>query len=80
MTDIQSLTQALPPQYTRDIAVDPRGFVRVGGYNGVCIGRLLTEDDMRYLEIKDRSGARALARGAQLVRIPIEEIIRGLTE
>jgi len=77
MTDIQSLTQALPPEYTRSIAVDPRGFVRV---SGICIGRLLTEDDMRYLEIKDRSGARALARGAQLVRIPIEEIIRGLTQ
>ena len=78
MTDIQSLTQALPPQYTRDIAVDPRGFVRVGGYNGVCVGRVIIEGDVRYLEVKDRNGARSLGRGAQMIRVDVEELLARL--
>jgi hypothetical protein len=77
MTDTSTLTQSLPPQYTRDIAVDPRGFVRVGG---VCIGRLITEADLIYFEVKDRNNARSLGRGAQLIRVPVAEVVRRLTE
>ena len=69
---------ALPPQYTTDIAVDPRGFVRVGGYNGVCVGRVITEGDARYLEVKDRNAARSLGRGAQMLRVDVDELIARL--
>ena len=69
---------ALPPQYTTDIVVDPRGFVRVGGYNGVCVGRVITEGDARYLEVKDRNAARSLGRGAQMLRVDVDELIARL--
>ena len=75
MTDNKTVA-ALPPQYTQDIAVDPRGLVRVGGeYNGVCLGRLITEGDVRYLEVKDRNRARSMGRGAQMIRINVEELL-----
>jgi len=78
MTDTQTITQSLPPQYVTDIAVDPRGFVRVGG---VCIGRLITEGDhITYFEVKDRNAARSLGRGAQLIRVPVVNVARSLTE
>jgi len=70
---------ALPPQYVTDIAVDPRGFVRVGGYNGVCVGRVITEGDARYFEVKDRNAARSMGRGAQLLRVDVVELIARLT-
>ena len=77
MTNNQTIA-ALPPQYTTDIAVDPRGFVRVGGYNGVCVGRVITEGDARYLEVKDRNAARSLGRGAQMLRVDVDELIARL--
>ena len=67
---------ALPPQYTHDIAVDPRGFVYIGG---VCIGRLLTERDRVYFEVKDRSAQHSAQRGAQFIRVDIAELIASLT-
>lgn len=75
--DIHSMTQALPPQYTTNISVDPRGFVRI---DGVCIGRLLTERDEILFEVRDRYAARAMARGAEIIRIPVKTMIHGLTE
>lgn len=70
---------ALPPQYTTDIAVDERGFVRVGGYNGVCVGRVIQEGNVCYLEVKDRNHARSLGRGAQFIRIDVAELLARLT-
>ena len=79
MPDNQNQTvAALPPQYVSDIAVDPRGFVRVGGYNGVCVGRVINEGAARYFEVKDRNNARSLGRGAQLLRVDVEELLRAL--
>jgi len=72
-----NITATLPPQYTSNIAVDPRGFVRI---DGVCIGRLLTEGDVVLFEIKDRNAARSLGRGAQLIRVPVKAMVRSLTE
>jgi hypothetical protein len=69
---------ALPPQYTTDIAVDGRGLVRIGGYNGVCVGRILDHGDVRYFEVKDRNTARSLGRGAQFIRIDIAELMARL--
>ena len=69
---------ALPPQYVTDIAVDPRGFVRVGGYNGVCVGRVIQEGEVRYLEVKDRNAARSLGRGAQMLRVDVAELMARL--
>jgi len=79
MPDNQNIAANLPPQYVDDIAVDTRGFVRVGGYNGVCVGRILNEGDARYLEVKDRNAARSLGRGAQLLRVDVAEFIARLT-
>ena len=79
MPDNRTVTNTLPPQYVTDIAVDPRGFVRVGGYNGVCVGRVIDEGNARYLEVKDRNNARSLGRGAQLLRVDVEELLRALT-
>jgi len=79
MSDNQNIAANLPPQYTTAVAVDPRGFVRVGGYNGVCVGRVVVEDDARYLEVKDRNAARSLGRGAQLLRVDVAELIARLT-
>jgi hypothetical protein len=70
----------LPPQYTTDIAVDARGFVRVGGYNGVCVGRVIDEGDTRFLEVKDRNAARSLGRGAQLLRIDAATLLAALLD
>jgi len=67
----------LPPQYVTNIAVDPRGFVRVGG---VCVGRRIREDDRVIIEFKDRNSRRSACRGAQLIRVPLGVFIRGLTE
>ena len=78
MTDNKSITENLPPHYTTEIAVDPRGFVRIGGYNGVCMGRVITENDVRYLEIKDRNHARSLGRGAQMIRVDVAELLARL--
>ena len=78
MPDNQTIAASLPPQYTADIAVDPRGFVRVGGYNGVCVGRVITEGDVRYLEVKDRNHARSLGRGAEMLRVDVAELIARL--
>jgi hypothetical protein len=77
MPDNQTVA-ALPPQYTTDIAVDARGLVRIGGYNGVCAGRILDHGDVRYFEVKDRNAARSLGRGAQLIRIPVAELMAQL--
>ena len=78
MPDNQTIA-ALPPQYTQDIAVDPRGFVRVGGYNGVCVGRVIDVGNARYFEVKDRNAARSMGRGAQLLRVDVAELIARLT-
>ena len=78
MTDTQTIAAALPPQYTTDIAVDPRGFVRIGGYNGVCVGRVITEANARYFEVKDRNAARSLGRGAQMLRVDVAELVARL--
>ena len=67
---------ALPPQYVTNIAVDPRGFVRVGG---VCVGRRILEGERVIIEFKDRNGRRSVERGAQLIRVPLGVFIRGLT-
>ena len=72
-----NITATLPLKYTTNIAVDLRGFVRI---DGVCIGRLLTEDDVLLFEIKDRNAARSLGRGAQLIRVPVRDMVRSLTE
>jgi len=75
MPDIHTVT-SLPPLYTTDIAVDQRGFVRVGG---VCVGRRITEGERILFEVKDRERSRSLARGAQLIRVDVTELIARLT-
>ena len=68
----------LPPQYTSVIACDARGLVRVGGLDGVCIGRIITEGDVAFFEAKDRNAGRSYERGAQLLRIDVLELIEAL--
>ena len=72
-----NITATLPAQYTTNIAVDLRGFVRI---DGVCIGRLLTEDDLLMFEVKDTFRARAEVRGRQFVRVKVGDLVRRLTE
>jgi len=75
MTDNQTTTP--PTKFTTNIAVDPRGFVRV---DGVCLGQLLTEGDMLMFVVKDTYRARAEVRGRQFVRVRVNDLVRHLTE
>ena len=75
MTDNQTTTP--PTKFTTNIAVDPRGFVRV---DGVCLGRLLREGDVLMFEVKDTFRARAEVRGRQFVRVKVHDLVRRLTE
>ena len=74
MTD--NITTPLPPHYTTNIAVDPRGFVRV---DGLCTGRLITEEDRLFFEVKDHRPVWSNGRGASLLRIPLDVYIKNLT-
>jgi len=40
--------------------------------DGVVMGRLVTEDDVVYIEVKDRDRLRAQQRGTTLIRVPVE--------
>lgn len=40
--------------------------------DGVVMGRLVTEDDIVYIEVKDRDRLRSEQRGTQFVRIQID--------
>ena len=75
MPDNQTATP--PTKFTTNIAVDPRGFVRV---DGVCLGQLLTEGDVLMFEVKDPFRARAEVRGRQFVRVKVHDLVRHLTE
>ena len=75
MTDNQTTTP--PTKFTTNIAVDPRGFVRI---DGVCLGQLLTEGDLLMFEVKDTYRARAEVRGRQFVRVRVHDLVRHLTE
>lgn len=59
------------------ISTDARGFVRV---DGVPVGRKVTVAGTAYLEFKDRNRNRSQARGATLLRVPIERFIVDLSE
>jgi hypothetical protein len=72
-----TVVTSLPPIYVQNIAVDGRGFVRVGG---VCVGRLIQEADEVYFEVKDRNNARSLSRGAQMIRVPTSAVVKALAE
>ena len=72
-----NITATLPLKYTTNIAVDPRGFVRL---DGVCLGQLLTEGDLLMFEVKDTYRARAEVRGRQFVRVRVHDLVRHLTE
>jgi len=75
MPDNQTATP--PTKFTTNIAVDPRGFVRV---DGVCLGQLLREGDVLLFEVKDTFRARAEVRGRQFVRVKVHDLVRHLTE
>lgn len=77
MNDTQTITRGLPPEYTTTVTVDVGGFVRI---SGVCVGRIVTEGDVRYFEVKDRNASRSLSRGAQMIRVPVTAVARTLQE
>ena len=70
-------TTTPPTKFTTNIAVDPRGFVRV---DGVCLGRLLREGDVLLFEVRDTFRARAEVRGRQFVRVRVGDLVRHLTD
>lgn len=67
----------LKPQVTTNVAIDARGFVRV---SGVCIGRRVHVGEAAYFEVKDRNRNRALSRGAQFIRVPLDKFLADLAE
>jgi len=67
----------LPPQVVTGISTDASGFIRV---NGVCIGRKVSVGGTVYFEVKDRNRQRSLARGAQLLRVPLLDFVEDLTK
>jgi len=51
--------------------IDPDNLIRA---DGVVMGRLVTEDDVTYIEVKDRDRLRSKQRGTMLVRVPVRII------
>lgn len=49
------------------LIVGPDDLVRA---DGVVMGRLVTENDVKYIEVKDRDRLRSEQRGTPLVRVP----------
>ena len=50
------------------LCVDSENLVRA---DGIALGRLITADNVNYLEIKDRDRRRSQQRGTMLVRVPL---------
>ena len=48
--------------------IDPDDLIRA---DGVVMGRLVTENDITYIEVKDRDKLRSQQRGTELVRVPV---------
>ena len=71
------MSDDLQPQVVTGISTDASGFIRV---NGVCIGRKVTVGGTAYFEVKDRNRNRSVARGAQLLRVPLQRLLEDLSE
>lgn len=75
INEIETATQRQRAQYVTSVAGDSRGFVRVGG---VCVGRLISEQDRVYFEVKDRANIRNERRGSEFVRVSLDDLLSEL--
>ena len=48
--------------------IDPDNLIRA---DGVVLGRLVTDADVTYIEVKDRDRLRSQQRGTELIRVPV---------
>jgi len=51
-----------------ELLIDPDNLIRA---DGIVLGRLVTEADVTYIEVKDRDHLRSQQRGTEWIRVPV---------